>query len=751
MFIGIFALTGLFVHNNFLKSVYPTDVSMKFNVALSFILSSIVLLLDHFSRKNKTLHFFSKLISVLIILIGLITLAEYISGINIGIDELFVRDDLGITAVHYAGRMPPFSTISFLLIGIGLFLLNKEKALTYHLFYLSGIACASVIMLIGLNFVSDVPAFIQIAPHAGIGFITLSIAIWFAQPMLQRKISFERKLFFGFTAVIILIAITCIFFAYYNARHISTSKWINHTNLVLKEEEQTLSLIKDIESGRQGYILTGDSVYLENFTIAKNTIFNHIKTLKELTQDNPAQQVRIDSLSALVDKRIAFSLQCIQLRNEKEFQATNALKTTGLGKPYSDKIWDVASAIREEENNLLTRRQKEYDKSITSFNLAFLVFLAGVFILLAIILFSIRNNIAIRKKSEEQKEFDSNNFKALINNTDDLMWSVDKDLKLITFNESFNKAIEIKSGKKLAKGDDILSIQFTEDEMKRYKIFYERALGGETFTVVDRFDHPFEYWSEISFHPIRNGNLVIGTACFSRDLTEHKAAEENLRALEQKILNQKIEEQKTITRAIIKAQETERNYIGRELHDNVTQILAGAKLYLGMAGNNDAKAKEAIQYPLELIGASIKELQSLSSKMVTPLKDINLAELVQTLLIDLNETTLIKTVFVYDVSGQDIDRDLKLNIYRIVQEQVNNIIKYAEAKNVSISIEADQQKIRIIVADDGIGFDVNKKRKGIGISNMINRVESFNGELVIESSPGNGCTIRVNIPRVDQL
>ena len=93
-----------------------------------------------------------------------------------------------------------------------------------------------------------------------------------------------------------------------------------------------------------------------------------------------------------------------------------------------------------------------------------------------------------------------------------------------------------------------------------------------------------------------------------------------------------------------------------------------------------------------------------------------------------------------------ISDDLKLNIYRIIQEQENNIMKYAEAKNVHISLEAKGNNIIIKVEDDGNGFDVNSKRNGIGISNIINRAETFNGTAKIESSPGNGCKIHVSIP-----
>jgi signal transduction histidine kinase len=119
--------------------------------------------------------------------------------------------------------------------------------------------------------------------------------------------------------------------------------------------------------------------------------------------------------------------------------------------------------------------------------------------------------------------------------------------------------------------------------LKTFKILYEKALKGESFTILDRLDYPADLWSEVSFYPLRNGESIIGTACFSRDVTQRTKNERVLRAMESEISNQKIQEQKTIARAILNAQEKERNHIGQELHDNISQILASSKLYLSSA------------------------------------------------------------------------------------------------------------------------------------------------------------------------
>lgn len=129
------------------------------------------------------------------------------------------------------------------------------------------------------------------------------------------------------------------------------------------------------------------------------------------------------------------------------------------------------------------------------------------------------SDISDKKAAELQKEFDASNQYALINNTSDLMWSVDKSYRLITANEPFNDLLLRTRGTVLQRGSKILE-GTTPERAVLFKAFYQRALRGETFTEVVRLDDPAPTWIEISFHPIRKEGAVIGTACHSRNITE---------------------------------------------------------------------------------------------------------------------------------------------------------------------------------------------------------------------------------------
>jgi two-component system sensor histidine kinase UhpB len=94
----------------------------------------------------------------------------------------------------------------------------------------------------------------------------------------------------------------------------------------------------------------------------------------------------------------------------------------------------------------------------------------------------------------------------------------------------------------------------------------------------------------------------------------------------------------------------------------------------------------------------------------------------------------------------DIDKNKELMFYRIVQEQMNNVTKYAKADKVIITLKTDNDILILSVADNGVGFDVMQKSKGIGLKNISSRVGFYSGNMNIISAPGQGCTLEVFIP-----
>jgi two-component system sensor histidine kinase UhpB len=194
------------------------------------------------------------------------------------------------------------------------------------------------------------------------------------------------------------------------------------------------------------------------------------------------------------------------------------------------------------------------------------------------------------------------------------------------------------------------------------------------------------------------------------------------------------------------AQEEKQTEIGQELHDNINQILAASKMYLGPLLKGNIKTRKNAEIVKSYIQMAIDEIRTLSHKLVAPVfKEKTLKEVFSIFPAKLENGGRIK-LQINKLNENIITPEIKLAIYRITQEQINNISKYANAQNVFISIGEDERQINLVIIDDGIGFDTKQTRKGIGINNIYSRAEALNGHAEIISAPGKGCELLVSIP-----
>jgi len=185
------------------------------------------------------------------------------------------------------------------------------------------------------------------------------------------------------------------------------------------------------------------------------------------------------------------------------------------------------------------------------------------------------------------------------------------------------------------------------------------------------------------------------------------------------------------------------------LHDNVNQMLSSSKLYMDMALTNKKEATQLIQTSKEILVSAIEEIRSLSRSLVTSsAKDIDLVESVNDLVAMVGLGKSFKIHFEHNRIPPGMSPKLKIAIYRIIQEQINNTIKHAEAKNVAIRITTIKEQVIVTINDDGKGFDPGIKKKGIGLTNILSRTQLFNGHIEIKSAPGKGCRITATIPLI---
>jgi PAS domain S-box-containing protein len=264
-----------------------------------------------------------------------------------------------------------------------------------------------------------------------------------------------------------------------------------------------------------------------------------------------------------------------------------------------------------------------------------------------------------------------------------------------------------------------------EESVAGARLWHHHNKWGRVM-IVEITSHPMDYFGKACVQVIVN------------DVTERIRLEKEL-ALQQKL------KQQQITEVVLGAQERERFELGQELHDNINQILATSKLYLDVAIEEKEPRLELLAKSRKNISMAIEEIRKLSKDLIAPsLNDLGLMQSIKELIRSIQSVGKMKIRL--NMSGLDEGELLpeqKINIYRIIQEQLNNILKHAQAGTVVIELNKVKEQVRLRLADDGKGFDPRMRRKGVGISNIISRAELYNGKVEIESAPGKGCQLVV--------
>lgn len=242
---------------------------------------------------------------------------------------------------------------------------------------------------------------------------------------------------------------------------------------------------------------------------------------------------------------------------------------------------------------------------------------------------------------------------------------------------------------------------------------------------------------------VKYKNALGETHCLViiRDSTERIRLQKKLSA-EQK------HHQRQVTEQVIRAQEREREVIGHELHDNVNQILTTVKLYLETAYTHKETREELLPKSIGYLLQSINEIRNLSRDLSAPtLGTKSLIDSLTALVEMVQSSTHLIIHFEHSGYANNLQMDQKIAIYRMAQEQLNNVVKHAKATEVEVLLWQSETDTVLSVKDNGKGFDTSVSHSGIGLSNIISRARVFDGEVKIESGTGKGCLIEVSIPK----
>jgi len=361
---------------------------------------------------------------------------------------------------------------------------------------------------------------------------------------------------------------------------------------------------------------------------------------------------------------------------------------------------------------------------------------------------SVANDIVVALLKSDSSLAESKSWiKSIAQTTYDVTWDWDIATNLISFGKCYEKVFGYKLPKPKVSYEEWLGFFLPEESAIMQKKI-EKIFESDKKNWDDNFQFICPDGSQS--HVIIRSNIVrdddgkaIRLIGVIHDISKMQKLEEDLDR-EMRIKGSQI------TEAVTDAKELERSDLGKELHDNVNQLLGASMLYLDMARKDIKNGEIYLLHSSEYTYSAIEEIRKLTKGLVTDtIKDFGLCTAIEKVIRDTMEIyPLIIHFKLNPYLEKTMSEKFKLNIFRIFQEQLNNILKHANASDIYIIMSETKEVFSLTIADNGIGFNIKQKVKnpGVGISNIFSRAEFYRGKANFITEPGKGCKLVVSFP-----
>jgi signal transduction histidine kinase len=204
--------------------------------------------------------------------------------------------------------------------------------------------------------------------------------------------------------------------------------------------------------------------------------------------------------------------------------------------------------------------------------------------------------------------------------------------------------------------------------------------------------------------------------------------------------------QQQLLQSQVEIQEQTFQHIGKELHDNVGQLLSSSKMLLGLTEMNLENPPDTLQTANATLGQAINELRNLSKSLDKEwLEQFNLNENLQAEIARINTGGKVYAIY-HQQNDIPINPNEQIILFRIVQEAIQNAIKHARPKNIEIASSKTEADFIVSITDDGKGFEMNDKGSGMGLKNMKYRTLLLGGFVTWDVQPGRGTTVIITLP-----
>lgn len=452
-----------------------------------------------------------------------------------------------------------------------------------------------------------------------------------------------------------------------------------------------------------------------------------------------------------------------------------------LLKPYVDNINLHESEFLEGMDGIVFQYDKEAQEKVTTLRrLEYILIAISLFVILMEIIFVFRPTTMQVNKTINHLVHSEKNAKQLTKEIGALYGSLEKSYEQLS---QVNQPTE--NPKLYAKTDrggnvifiaelfsEISGVEEIAPMMRLRDLFNGAGLDDDWMDeIVERVSEGKSWQGEVSFKgddgrsitteiniiPIyREDEEVEELIVLGSDITKQKHAEKTMRLKNRAEVEKKINQQKFRSVLILEGQEEERKRIAMDIHDGIGQMLTSLKFQIeSLEGSNNEKEDKRITEIKQGIKDVIKEVRKVTFNLrPTVLGDYGLQAALNVFIQEIGKLTDIRLVFrTQGDMTYRLPQKVENNIFRIVQEAINNAIKYSNAQKIEIILQQNENDFMIIVNDEGDGFDekiieardVNIE-SGRGFFNMYERTEYINGTLEIKSAPGQGTVVRLSVP-----
>ncbi len=358
--------------------------------------------------------------------------------------------------------------------------------------------------------------------------------------------------------------------------------------------------------------------------------------------------------------------------------------------------------------------------------------------------------IAERKRREKELGVERMLLRTVIDNVPDYIYVKDRKSRFIVDNQAVARNLGVTPEQVIGKTDfdffpKALAEQFFADE-QRVMDTGEALISREEpnyYPLTDSWG-----WHLTTTVPLRDPQgEVIGIVGVSRDITSHKKMEE---AMRESLVHQKF------ARQLIESQEKERQRIAGELHDHIGQklLLVKNKLLLGIRSiTRNEDPRTAMDEAITWVTESLQDVRDISHNLRPhQIDELGLSKSIESMVRRLSSSSDIR--FSIDIEPVDglLSNDAEINLYRIAQESLNNILKHASAKRLTVLLYRAGDNVILRITDDGGGFDVEaltrgaERNRSFGLMIMSERARMMGGELELRSEPGSGTTVSALLP-----